>query len=102
MVTVLVIGKHNPESCALFNEATRKKMAARMSKTAELEAKHGVKMVGAWGVPSEHFFFEVFEAQSYEAIQAYLMEPENMAMMSWQTITTKVAMTFEEAMQAMR
>jgi hypothetical protein len=100
MVTVLMILKHNAESCALFNEATRKTMAAWMSKRTELEAKHGVKMVGSWGVPSEHLAFEVFEAPSYEAIQAYSMEPERMAMMSWQTIKTKVAMTFEEAMQA--
>ena len=48
----------------------------RVSKRTELEAKHGVKMVGSWGMPSEHLAFEVFEAPSYEAIQAYSMEPE--------------------------
>jgi hypothetical protein len=102
MVTVLVIGRHNAESCAFFNEASQKAMAAWASKTAELEAKHGVKMVGSWGVSPEHLSISVYEAPTYEAMQAYSMEPEVMGMMSWTTQEFKVATPFEEAMQAMR
>ncbi len=102
MVTVVAIGRHNAESCAFFNETSKKRVMEWAAKNPELEAKHGVKMVGAWTVPPEHLTIQVFEAPSQEAMQAYASEPEVIGMMSWSTLEYKMAMTLAESMQAMR
>ena len=73
-----------------------------MSKQKELEAKHGVKTVGGWNVPSEHFTVQVFEAPTFEAMQAFSMEPEVMKVTSVDTMEIKVAMTLEETAQMMQ
>jgi hypothetical protein len=99
MVTVLVISRHTPDMCALFNKAAAKTYLDGWSKLKEFEAKHGVKMVGGWNVPSEHLTIQVFEAPTFEAIQAFSMEPEVMKLTSVDTQEVKVAMTLDEAAQ---
>ena len=96
MVTFLLISRHTAADCPAHNEKSRKSMAEYMSKAAELMAKHGVKMVGSWVVHPEHLGVQVFEAPSYEAMYAYGMEPEVMAMNVWHTMEIKVATTLEE------
>jgi len=96
MVTFLVISRHSPADCPGHNEKSRKSMVEFMSKAPELLTKHGVKMVGSWSVHSEHWTVQVFEAPSFEAMQAFSMEPENMSIVNWQTMELKAAMTLEE------
>ena len=69
------------------------------SKTGELEAKHGVKMVSGWLVQPEYWTVQVFEAPTFEAMLAYSMEPEVMNIMNWNTIEFKVAKPLEETMK---
>jgi hypothetical protein len=57
-------------------------------------------MVG-WNVPSEHLIVQVFEAPTFEAFQAFSMEPEVMKISSVDTMDIKAAMTLEEAGQMM-
>jgi hypothetical protein len=96
MVTFLLISRHSPADCPAHNEKSRKSMAEYMSKVPELLAKHEVKMVGSWVVHTEHLVVEVYEAPSYEAMDACSMEPEVMALSTWTTTEHKVAMTLEE------
>jgi hypothetical protein len=86
----------------MFNEASMKTLVEYMSKEAELLAKHGVTLVGSWGVSTEHLVVQVFEAPSFEAFQAYGMEPEVMVMSNWQTQEIKSAMPPEEFGQMMQ
>ncbi len=102
MATFLTIAKHTPADCAMHNERSAKITADWMSKTKEIEAKHGVKQVGSWIVPTEHLTVFVFEAPSAEAAQASMMEPEAIAMSYWQTMETKPAIAMEEMMQIMQ
>jgi hypothetical protein len=102
MPTFLVISKHNPDVCAMYNETSVKTLVDYMSKAGELEAKHGVKTVGGWNVPPEHLVVQVFEAPSFEAFQAFSMEPEVMNLAKWQTMEVKVAMTLDEVWQMMQ
>jgi len=96
MLTFLVIARHTPADCALHNEKSAKIMNEYWTKTKELEAKHGVKMVGGWAVTPEHLSISVVEAPSFEAMQAYGMETAIAAMHNWQTVEIKPAITFEE------
>jgi hypothetical protein len=58
-------------------------------------------MVGGWNVPSEHLTVQVFEAPTFEAMQAYSMEPEVMKLSNVDTAEIKVAYTLEEMGQIM-
>jgi hypothetical protein len=102
MVTVLVISRHTPDMCAFFNEAAAKIYMESWSKLKELEAKHGVKMVGGWNVHPEHLTIQVFEAPTFEAIQAFSMEPDVVKLTSVDTQEVKVAMTLDEAAQMLQ
>jgi hypothetical protein len=88
--------------CAFYNEKSAKVYAEFMSKQKELEAKHGVKTVGGWNVPTEHLSVLAFEAPNFEAMQAFSMEPAVIGLTSVDTIEIKQAMTLEEAAQMMQ
>jgi hypothetical protein len=81
--------------CALYNDTSRKSMIEWMNKYGALEAKHSVKIIGAWSVTSEHLTVLVFEAPTFEAMQGYAREPEVMNWSSWNTVEFKVAMALE-------
>ena len=59
-------------------------------------------MIGAWGVPTEHMYVEVFEVSSLDALQKLGMEPEILAFGAYETYELKIAMSMEEAAQMLQ
>jgi len=102
MPTFLLIHRHSPENCPMFNEKAKKMTLQLANKMEELLKKHGVKMVGFWQVPMEHLLFEVYEAPSYEAFQKLGREPEILAWSAYNTVEMKSAISAEEAMKMLR
>ena len=102
MPTFLLIHRHSPESCPMFNEKARKMTLQLVNKMEELLKKHGVKTVGFWQVPSEHLMFEVYEAPSLEAFQKLGREPEILAWYAYNTVEMKLAISTEEAMKRLK
>ena len=102
MPTFLLISRHSPENCPMFNEKAREVVLEQVTKMEELLKKHGVKMVGLWQVPTEHLVFEVHEAPSLEAIQKLGMEPEIARLGAYNTYEMKVATSFEEAIEMVK
>ncbi len=102
MPIFLLISKHSPENCPMFNAKSRKVMMESMDKSEKLMRKHGVKLLGEWTVPNEHLDFGVYEAQSLEAFTKLGMEPEIMAMSEFLTYEIKVAMSSEEVEQMLK
>jgi hypothetical protein len=99
MPTILVISRHSPEDCPVFNEKARKVYLAWWDKLDAWSKKYGVKMVGSWGVHSEHLTILVFEVPSMDAFQKVSMEPEVQALSAYMTSEVKLALTMEEAMK---
>lgn len=97
MQKVLLFSRHLPENCPLFNEKSKESQKVWFDKIEGLLEKHGAKMVGAWGVPTEHLTVGVLEVPSLESIQRILMEPEIKARMEFETAELKLAISFEEA-----
>jgi hypothetical protein len=95
MPTFLLISRHSPENCPLFNEKKRKANTAYLGKLDAWSKKHGVKTVGLWSVPNEHLTFIVFEAPSLEAFQKVSMEPEAMAVATSETYEVKLALNMK-------
>jgi hypothetical protein len=102
MPTFLIISRHTPENCPMYNEKKRKAMLAYFNKMDAWAKKYKVKMVGAWSVPNEHLNFLVVEAPSLEAFQKVSMEPEAMAVGATETFEVKMVMNEEEIMKALR
>lgn len=101
MVISLLISRHAAADCPANNERWRKVTLDAMSKSEELAAKHGVTILGAWVVHSEHLVVQVFEAASFEALQAFSAEPVIMNALNYQTTEMKLAVTMQESMQHM-
>jgi uncharacterized protein with GYD domain len=97
MPTFLVISKHSPEDCPMFNEKARKVMTVYMNKIDALSKKYGMKMVAACGVPNEHLNVVIIEAPNLEVLQKASMEPEVMAMNAYNTIEVKQGLNREES-----
>ena len=97
MPTFLVISRHSPENCAMFNEKARKVTLEFLSKLDGLLKKHGAKLLGAWNVSSEHLSLMVIEAPNLAAFEKLGMEPELLALSAYETYEIKMAIGPEEA-----
>jgi len=102
MPIFLLISRHSPENCDMFNEKSRKVTLELMGKMEELLKKHGVKLLGGWIVTTEHLGVYAFEAPSFEAFQKLGNEPEVLATSAFETYEIKPAISFEEAVQMLQ
>ncbi|MGZ4890977.1 MAG: DUF3303 family protein [Halobacteriota archaeon] len=102
MTIFLVIGRHAPADCPMHNEKAAMILSEWGRKNPELMAKHGINLVGAWIVNQEHLAFQVYEAPSADAMQAYLADLAVLPMSFWQTIEVKQATTVEEHAQLLQ
>jgi len=102
MPIFLVISRHSPENCPMFNEKARKVYIEWLSKLDGLMKKHGIKNLGGWGVTSEHLTVMVAEAPSLDAFQKLGMEPEILALSAYETYEIKLASSMEEAMKMLK
>ena len=99
MPIFILISKHSPENCSMFNAKARKVTLDYFGKSDELMKKHGIKALGGWNVHIEHVTIGVFEAPSFEAFEKFGMEPEIMALSEFETYEIKVATKLEEVAQ---
>jgi uncharacterized protein (DUF1330 family) len=102
MPTYLMISKHSPENCPMFNEKTRKVYMDYLSKRDGLLKKHGIKMLGWWNIHLEHLIVAVLEMPSLDAFQKFTMEPEFNALTAFSTYEMKMASTMEEAQKMLQ
>jgi len=102
MPIFLVISRHSPENCAMFNEKARKVSMEWFSKQEGRLKKHGVKMLGGCHVPNEHLCVYMFEASSLDAFQKMAMEPEVLALSAFETYEVKAALSIEEVMKMLK
>lgn len=99
MATFLMMSRHTPQNCPVFNPESRKVYSNYIAKMQEISQKHGLKVVGACTVFSEHLVVTIFEAPSLEALQRASMEPEFLAMSKVDTMEIKLAMGMEESIK---
>jgi hypothetical protein len=102
MPIFILISRHSPQNCPMFNEKARKAIMEYMSKIDGLTKKHGVKRLGSWSVHTEHLSFEVYEAPSFDAFWKLGMEPAILAVSEFETYEIKAATSFEEAAQMLK
>jgi hypothetical protein len=102
MPIFILISKHSPENCLMFNAKARKVAMEAMDKSDALMKKHGVKSLGSWAVPNEHTSYYVYEAPSLDAFMKLGMEPAIMALSEFETMEIKPAMSIEEAARMLK
>ena len=97
MPTFLIMSRHSPENCPMFNEKTRKTYFEYAAKLPEIMQKHGVKLIGSWTAPTEHFNLAIFEGPNSDVVNKVLMEPEVMALSAFETYEIKRVLGMEES-----
>ncbi len=102
MPTFLVISKHSPESCWMFNEEARKVHLDIVEKLEGLLKKYEIKMLGCWFALSEHTLYEVYDAPSLEAFEKMAQEPEIAKWSAYNTMEIKLVSTLEEVMKILK
>jgi len=102
MPIFLLITKHSPENCPMFNAKHMKIYMEAMEKTDALMKKHKVKLLAGAEVPNEHSSYEIYEAPSFEAFKEFGMEPAIIALGQFITMEVKPAMSPEEATQMLK
>jgi L-rhamnose mutarotase len=85
MPTFLLISRHNPESCWIFNEKNRQIHVNLFNQLESLLAKYHITMIGCWFDIPGHTLYEVYDAPSAETFQKLGMEPE---IMQWSSFNT--------------
>jgi L-rhamnose mutarotase len=96
MPTFLLISRHAPESCWMFNEKTRQIHVNLLNKLESLLKKYSINLLGAWFVLPEHTLYEVFDAPSLEAFQKMAMEPEIVQWSAFNTMEIKMVATVDD------
>jgi hypothetical protein len=96
MPTFLLISRHSPESCWIFNEETRQIHLTLLNKLESILKKYTIRMLGAWFVLSEHALYEVFEAPGLEEFQKMAMEPEIVQWSAFNTMEIKLVATVDD------
>ena len=100
MATFLMISRHTPAKCPMFNETTRKAYVEWFAK--QPFNQQGLKLDGGWTVPNEHQSFFVVEAPSSEVLLQVSMQPEVVGMLASETIEVKPAVGMEAAMKLLQ
>jgi hypothetical protein len=96
MPTFLLISRHVPESCWMFNEKTRQIHINLLNKLESLVKKYNISLLGAWFALSEHTLYEVYNAPTLEAFQKMAMEPEIVQWSAFNTIEIKLVATVDD------
>ena len=86
MPAFMVISRHSPESCWMFNPKTRQIHLDLVRNLDAILQKHGVAMLGCWFDIPGHALYEIYDAPDYAAIQGMTMEPEILAWSSFNTM----------------
>jgi hypothetical protein len=96
MPTFLLISRHAPESCWMFNEKTRQITLDLINKFESIMEKYGIKRPGAWMDLLEQTLYEVFDAPSLEAFQSMGMELEILQWSSFNKMEIKMVANVED------
>jgi hypothetical protein len=102
MPVFVVISRHSPENCPLFNEKTRKVWVNFLSRFDGLTKKHGIKNLGVWSAGNIHQTMMVMEAPSFEALTKCLMEPEALSIGMVETAEINHVFSGEEVLKMLQ
>lgn len=102
MPTFLLIHRHSPENCWMFNKEARKVHLDLVEKLEGILKKYEIKMQGCWFLLSEHTMYEVYDAPSLEAFEKMAQEPEIVKWSAYNTVEIKLVDPFEEVMKILK
>lgn len=93
---LMQISTHRPESCPMMVESNLKKTATMLQKMDSLMAKHGIKLVASYTDFPAHVIYNTYEAPNMETFEKFSKEPEMMAWLGFNRVTTTVVMSLPE------
>jgi hypothetical protein len=102
MPTFMVISRHAPESCWMFNERTRQVHVNLVSKLESLLKKYKVTLLGCWFDLPGHTLYEFYDAPSGEVFEMMSREPEILQWSSFNTMEIKMVVGLEDVKRMLK
>ena len=81
---------HSPESCPLGNPANLDTAIRWLENLEPSAARHGIGVVGVWTDRAGHVSYAVFDVPSMEAFTRFEVAPENIPVLTFNTVEKKV------------
>lgn len=102
MTIFLVISRHAPESCWLFNEKSKRIHINLLDRLDALCAKYNLSLLGCWFDIPGHTLYEVYDAPSLEVFSKMGMEPEIMQWSTFNTVEIKMVTSLQEVKKMLK
>jgi L-rhamnose mutarotase len=102
MPIFLLIHRHSPENCSMFNKEARKVHLDLKEKLEAILKKHEIKELGCWCALSEHTMYDVYDAPSLEAFERMAQEPEIVKWFAYNTVEIKLVYPSEEVVKMLK
>lgn len=102
MPTFLLISRHAPESCWMFNEKARQIHENLLNKLESFLKKYQISLLGCWFDLPGHTLYEVYDSPSLDAFQKMAMEPEILQWSAINTMEIKMVATLDDVMKLLK
>jgi L-rhamnose mutarotase len=102
MPTFLLISRHAPERCWMFDAKSKQIHRNLLDKLESLLKKYQITLLGCWFDLPGHALYEVYDAPSLEAFQKMSMEPEIVQWSSFNTMEIKLVSTLDDVMTVLK
>ena len=102
MPIYIVTSGHSPSNCPIHNEKARKMFLESATKLGELTKKHGIKVLGNYGVIPEHKNYLIVEANSADAFQKAMNEPDMIKWLGYNMTEIKLAIPTDEVIKMLK
>jgi len=89
---------HLPESCPLGKPKNLDIMIQWIEGLESLTAKYAVKVVGIWVDRVGHTIYAVFDAPNMEAFTSFEIDPQNIPIITFNTIEKRVVTSIKETL----
>ena len=95
---ILQTMRHSPESCPLGNAANLDTAITWLENLRPAAARHGITVLGVWTDRAGHASHMVFDAPSIEAFTRFEISPENIPILTFNTLDKKIVTSAEETL----
>ena len=95
---ILQTMRHAPESCPLGNSKNLDIVIQWFENLESLTAKYDIKVVDAWIDRAGHTSYVIFDASDREAFSNFEMDPQNIPIITINTIQKKVVTSIKETL----
>jgi len=95
---IFQVMRHSPESCPLGSPKNLDTAIQWFENLEASTARQGIKVIGVWTDRAGHISYAIFDTPSMEAFTKFETDPENIPMLTFNTIEKTVVTSAAETL----